>query len=133
LEIFKKSQEKDGLIKLFSQCNISFMAEKLLDGNPSIIETHEYDVCRIKKIFVNVLIILKSKGRNTQLNEGYGNLQNELNFHVKDEEKTCQRCKLKRKRITKKIQRSIRIETDWMTKTCLLSQIPTHLHIDNNR
>lgn len=60
-------------------------------------------------------------------------MQNALNDFMIDEKRKCQMCNKNEKIIEKQYKVSIRIETDWITKNCRLSDIPQELQISNNK
>lgn len=45
----------------------------------------------------------------------------------------CHKCNKKEKQIEKQCQVALRIETDWLTNNCKLSEIPHELHIDTKK
>lgn len=133
LNIFEKSGEIENVKTLFSECNISFMTEKCFVGCPSVKEIHRCLACQETKIFQNSLIVFKTFGREIIIKDGINQLQIAVNNYILEDKRMCHKCNKKEKQIEKQCQVALRIETDWLTNNCKLSEIPHELQIDTKK
>lgn len=109
------------------------MTEKLLIENPSSIEHHICLHCSSTKTFENILLIISLNYQQTILKEGIHNLQHAVCDYMNITKRNCGQCKKKELQVSKELQVTIRIETDWIVEKCSLADIPSELLVDTKR
>lgn len=133
MEIFRTSKNLTDIYTVFSECNISNMTEKLLIENPSSIEKRICLHCNSTKTFENILIIISINYQQKILKEGIHHLPGAVCDYMNINKRICGQCDKKEFQITKELQVTIRIETDWIAENCALADIPMELVVNTKR
>lgn len=139
-EIFQqKNVIVDNIQSLHTECNVTYLFEKLLKIMPSVFEKHVCDSCNVTKSFNNVLVILEMEDRNNIKTHGFKKLQDAMKNYSNTKFDTCRTCK-ERKIIYKDFNDHLRIETDWFQSFqskfytgVPVSDIPTKLLLADKR
>jgi len=131
--MFKTSKNSFDIYTVFTECNISNMAEKLLTENPSSFEHRICLNCNYTKTFKNILILISLNDQKTILKEGLHHLPGAVCNYTENTHRVCGICKNKELQISMELQVTIRIETDWIVEKCSLADIPMELLLDTKR
>lgn len=113
INIFKTSENLSEINTVFSECNISNMTEKLLIENPSSFERRICLQCNTTKTFRNILIIISLNYQQKILKEEIHHLPGAVSDYMKNTKRVYSQCKNMELLISKELQVTIRIETDW--------------------
>lgn len=130
----------DNVHALYTECNLSYLSEKLFKSMPCAIEVHEFLSCSTKNVFENVLVVLEMEDHSDINTNGFKNLQNAMEKYTTKKIIKCRSCNNK-KTVHKDLKDHFRVETDWFSMGkekrgydgISVSNIPTELLLTDKR